>query len=299
MFRSQRKPAASITRGGRRGINLGVPGRAFNQIFDPARLAKSDAPADRGGRAPRSGRGGRRFKSCHSDQLSQDIQSLRGPICGTKPVQSQAHLDLRLAPTRVDQRCMRFSALPRNSLGGHPSARRRTRHFGDRKGASATRELAPASRYRGSAAAGGCTIIAGPSSEFQRRSQVCRGYGRQWSRCLHRLRNRLPDRRWGRRSKRRSASCRRAGRRRPVAPIERLAREARVRGLVRLAIRDNIAGGAGDGRGLRLHFSPDLNPRGRGRSHQPDRRLRGNSIPGRDHITGKRVMASCVVDLRG
>jgi hypothetical protein len=175
-----------------------VSGRAFNQIFDPARLAKSDAPADRGGRAPRSGRGGRRFKSCHSDQLSQDIQSLRGPICGTKPVRSQAHLDLRLAPTRVDQRCMRFSALPRNSLGGHPSARRRTRHFGDRKGASATRELAPASRYRGSAAAGGCTIIAGPSSEFQRRSQVCRGYGRQWSRCLHRLRNRLPDRRWGR-----------------------------------------------------------------------------------------------------
>jgi hypothetical protein len=46
-----------------------VSGRAFSQIFDPARLAKSDTPADRGGRAPRSGRGGRRFKSCHSDQL--------------------------------------------------------------------------------------------------------------------------------------------------------------------------------------------------------------------------------------
>jgi hypothetical protein len=53
-----------------------------------------------------------------------------------------------------------------------------------------------------------------PRSEFQRRSQDCRGYGRQWLTGLHRLRNRLPDRCCGQRSKRRPASCRRAGRRR-------------------------------------------------------------------------------------
>jgi hypothetical protein len=34
---------------------------------------------------PRSGRGGRRFKSCHSDQLSHSTNGLRGMIWGTKP----------------------------------------------------------------------------------------------------------------------------------------------------------------------------------------------------------------------
>jgi hypothetical protein len=38
------------------------------------------------GKAPRSGRGGRRFKSCHSDQLSLRKIHLRGMIWGTKPV---------------------------------------------------------------------------------------------------------------------------------------------------------------------------------------------------------------------
>jgi hypothetical protein len=33
----------------------------------------------------RSGRGGRRFKSCHSDQLSHISDNLRGLIWGTKP----------------------------------------------------------------------------------------------------------------------------------------------------------------------------------------------------------------------
>jgi hypothetical protein len=36
------------------------------------------------GSAPRSGRGGRRFKSCHSDQLSRRSDHLRGQLCGTK-----------------------------------------------------------------------------------------------------------------------------------------------------------------------------------------------------------------------
>jgi hypothetical protein len=35
--------------------------------------------------APRSGRGGRRFKSCHSDQLSSQLKALWGTIWGTKP----------------------------------------------------------------------------------------------------------------------------------------------------------------------------------------------------------------------
>ena len=34
---------------------------------------------------PRLGRGGRRFKSCHSDQLSHTTDGLRGVISGTKP----------------------------------------------------------------------------------------------------------------------------------------------------------------------------------------------------------------------
>jgi hypothetical protein len=34
---------------------------------------------------PRSGRGGRRFKSCHSDQLSCRSDRLRGQLCGMKP----------------------------------------------------------------------------------------------------------------------------------------------------------------------------------------------------------------------
>jgi hypothetical protein len=33
---------------------------------------------------PRSGRGGRRFKSCHSDQFSRHSDSLRDQIWGTK-----------------------------------------------------------------------------------------------------------------------------------------------------------------------------------------------------------------------
>jgi hypothetical protein len=36
------------------------------------------------GMGPRSGRGGRRFKSCHSDQLSRCFGTLRAPIWGTK-----------------------------------------------------------------------------------------------------------------------------------------------------------------------------------------------------------------------
>jgi hypothetical protein len=51
---------------------------SFQPDFDPARLAKSDAPADRGGRAPRSGRGGRRFKSCHSNQHLEEIKTFTG-----------------------------------------------------------------------------------------------------------------------------------------------------------------------------------------------------------------------------
>src|SRR5712671_986682 len=35
------------------------------------------------GRAPRSGRGGRRFKSCHSDQHLAKIKMLAGTDCGT------------------------------------------------------------------------------------------------------------------------------------------------------------------------------------------------------------------------
>jgi hypothetical protein len=35
------------------------------------------------GRAPRSGRGGRRFKSCHSDQYLAKIKMLAGTDCGT------------------------------------------------------------------------------------------------------------------------------------------------------------------------------------------------------------------------
>ena len=35
---------------------------------------------------PRSGRGGRRFKSCHSDQYLAEIQELRGTVCGTVSV---------------------------------------------------------------------------------------------------------------------------------------------------------------------------------------------------------------------
>ena len=38
-----------------------------------------------GGSRSRSGRGGRRFKSCHSDQLSRSLIGLRGTIWGTKP----------------------------------------------------------------------------------------------------------------------------------------------------------------------------------------------------------------------
>jgi hypothetical protein len=36
------------------------------------------------GSAPRSGRGGRRFKSYHSDHLSRRSDCLRGQLCGTK-----------------------------------------------------------------------------------------------------------------------------------------------------------------------------------------------------------------------
>jgi hypothetical protein len=32
---------------------------------------------------PRSGRGGRRFKSCHSDQYLAEIETLAGTDCGT------------------------------------------------------------------------------------------------------------------------------------------------------------------------------------------------------------------------
>jgi hypothetical protein len=36
------------------------------------------------GSAPRSGRGGRRFKSCHSDHVSRHSDRLGGQLCGTK-----------------------------------------------------------------------------------------------------------------------------------------------------------------------------------------------------------------------
>jgi hypothetical protein len=41
------------------------------------------------GSAPRSGRGGRRFKSCHSDQHLAEIPTSTGTDCGT--VSSDAH----------------------------------------------------------------------------------------------------------------------------------------------------------------------------------------------------------------
>jgi hypothetical protein len=45
------------------------------------------------GSAPRSGRGGRRFKSCHSDHTSQRGSRLRGLIWGTKP-KSEAEITI-------------------------------------------------------------------------------------------------------------------------------------------------------------------------------------------------------------
>jgi hypothetical protein len=44
------------------------------------------------GSAPRSGRGGRRFKSCHSNQHLAEIPTSTGTDCGT--VSSDAHAAL-------------------------------------------------------------------------------------------------------------------------------------------------------------------------------------------------------------
>jgi hypothetical protein len=55
---------------------------------------------------PRSGRGGRRFKSCHSDQGLAEIQTSTGTDCGT--VSSDAHATLaafELLPPRPDVTC--------------------------------------------------------------------------------------------------------------------------------------------------------------------------------------------------
>jgi hypothetical protein len=90
---------------------------------------------------------------------------------------------------------LRFPPLTHLRAAGrrrHDAARLAT---GGRGGRSRTRD---SHHYRGSAAAGGWTIIAGPWSEFQRRLPSCRRYGRGWSTCLHRLPNRVPDRRCGR-----------------------------------------------------------------------------------------------------
>jgi hypothetical protein len=63
------------------------------------------------GSAPRSGRGGRRFKSCHSDQLSDALIARAGRICGTKPADACARREdgLRQEHLRNDRthgRCM-------------------------------------------------------------------------------------------------------------------------------------------------------------------------------------------------
>jgi hypothetical protein len=63
------------------------------------------------GSAPRSGRGGRRFKSCHSDQLSRRSDHLRGQLCGTKLTGDNLAPPIHAAfigATSVGLRCRRF-----------------------------------------------------------------------------------------------------------------------------------------------------------------------------------------------
>ena len=63
----------------------GASGRV-HRVVGAAQDGNADAVAFslKLGRTPRSGRGGRRFKSCHSDQLSRRSDHLRGQLCGTK-----------------------------------------------------------------------------------------------------------------------------------------------------------------------------------------------------------------------
>src|SRR5260370_41514749 len=61
---------------------------AFNDLRPASRgLSKAAGSHARGnghnGGAPRSGRGGRRFKSCHSDQHLAENETLTGTDCGT------------------------------------------------------------------------------------------------------------------------------------------------------------------------------------------------------------------------
>jgi hypothetical protein len=60
--------------------------------IDDERAQKTLKKQGKADRAQRSGRGGRRFKSYHSDQLFHDIDGLRGQLWGTKPIAGQAHL---------------------------------------------------------------------------------------------------------------------------------------------------------------------------------------------------------------
>src|SRR5262245_12185092 len=58
-------------------FKLGAPGRVTGQRD----AADSQTVGD--DRSPRSGRGGRRFKSCHSDQYLADNTTITGTDCGT------------------------------------------------------------------------------------------------------------------------------------------------------------------------------------------------------------------------
>ena len=65
--------------GGLHLARVAFPSRAFQQNMrttPPRRVAQS-------GRAPRSGRGGRRFKSCHSDQYLADTFGFPAIACAT------------------------------------------------------------------------------------------------------------------------------------------------------------------------------------------------------------------------
>jgi hypothetical protein len=75
----------------------------------PTRACRSVAQP---GRAPRSGRGGRRFKSCHSDQQISDRSTtskttyrLGGQVCGMMNAVPPSHLARRAAETRRRERC--------------------------------------------------------------------------------------------------------------------------------------------------------------------------------------------------
>jgi hypothetical protein len=57
----------------------------------------------RQGSPPRSGRGGRRFKSCHSDQLSSQQKSSRGTIWGMKRLVLRTRLPPTVAPATWSQ----------------------------------------------------------------------------------------------------------------------------------------------------------------------------------------------------